>query len=224
VRSAKRVVIVGLGSFGAAAAQALAEMGHEVVAVDSDREKVEQVAGALSSTLVGDGTDPDVLAQLGVGSADLALVSTGDDVTASVLAAVELRNLGATEIHVKVVSEVHARILEKIGVASTVFPEQESAQRLVRRAVSAAIIDYIGLGEGLAILEMAMPPRWVGRTLRELELPRRHGISVVGLRNYLTAEVTAVPNPDARLTESQSLLIAGDQDTLSAVTRLTDRE
>jgi trk system potassium uptake protein TrkA len=222
MRSAKRVVVVGLGSFGAAAAQALTDMGHVVAAVDSDRDKVERVSGFLGTALIGDGTDPDVLEHLGAASADLALVSTGDDVTASVLAAVELRNLGSARIHVKVVSEIHARILGKIGVDSTVFPERESAQRLVRRAVSAAIIDYIGLGEGLAILEMAMPGRWVGRTLRELELPRQHAISVVALRDYLSGEVTAVPDPDVRLTESQSLLVAGDQGSLAAVTKLTD--
>jgi trk system potassium uptake protein TrkA len=217
------VVVVGLGSFGAAAARALTELGHSVAAVDSDRDKLERVASWLDLTLVGDGTDPGVLEELGAGEADLALVSTGDDVTASVLAAVELRNLGAREIHVKVVSGVHGRIVERIGVTSTVFPEQDSARRLVRRAVSAAIIDYVGLGEGLAILEMAVPERWIGRTLRQLELPRRHSVSVVALRDYLSGEVTAVPDPDECLTEAQSLVVAGDQEALATVTKLADR-
>lgn len=197
-------------------------MGNTVAAVDTDAEKVSRVASFLRQAIVGDGTDPAVLERAGARRADVGIVSTGDDVTASALTAVELRNFGVREIHVKVISAIHAKILEKVGAAASVFPERESAERLARRLASPAILDYVELGRDLAVQEMAVPEPWVGQTLRELELPRRHGVSIVAVRDHLTEQVTPVPDPDRPLTDSDSLLVAGDRRRLSEVTKLSE--
>lgn len=213
----KRFVVVGLGNFGAAAATALTELGYAVTAIDVDREKVERAASRIDRAVAGDATDPEVLEQIGAGEADAGIVSTGDDVTASVLTAVGLRDAGVTEIHVKVVSDLHARILDKLGVASTIFPEREAARLLARRVADRSILNYVTLGPGMAAQEMAVPEGWVGSTLRQLELPRRYGVSVLAVHDYLTDELRPVPDPDAPLKSSDTLLLAGGEKSLRKV-------
>lgn len=213
----KRFIIVGLGNFGATAAVSLADMGHDVSALDIDPAKVERLAPRIRKAVAGDGTSTEVLEHIGARQADAGIVSTGDDITASVLTALSLRDCGVREIHVKVVSELHARILDKVGVGETVFPERESAQRLAKRVLSPTILNYVALGPGLSAQEMAVPEGWVGRSLRELELPRRHGIAVIAVRDYLTGETTPLPDPDERLKESDTLLVAGSDEHLDRV-------
>jgi trk system potassium uptake protein TrkA len=214
-------IVVGLGNFGATAAVALAELGWDVSAVDSDSARVDPLTSILRRVLVGDGTEPEVLELAGARDAQVGIVSMGDDVTASILTAVTLRDLGVREIHVKVVSSLHARILSTIGVATSIFPERESAERLAKRIVNRAILDYIELGPDLSLQEIAAPRPWVGRTLRELSLPQRYGVSVVAVRDYLTGAVTTVPDPDRRFTESDSLILAGEEEKLTRVAKLT---
>lgn len=217
----KRYVVVGLGNFGASVAERLHEMGHDVSALDVDRAKVERVAPVLRTAVAGDGTDPEVLDRIGAGEADAAIVSTGDDIPASVLTALALRDLGVGEIHVKVISDLHARILEKLGVATTIFPEREAALLLAKRVESRAILNYVELGEGFSAQEMAVPSTWVGRSLRELELPRRYNIAVIAVHDFLTGAIAPIPDPDAPLKESDTLLVAGTDEHLERVAALT---
>lgn len=210
----KRFVIVGVGSFGRSVAEQLAAMHQKVVVLDQDPEKVARFATLALRAVAGDGTDPQVLAEAGAGEADAAIVSLGRDVTASVLAVLALRDLGIREIHVKTISELHGRILDKIGVAETIFPERESGTNLARRIASSAILRYVELGPGLSAQEMAVPQEWVGRSLRELELPRRYRITVIGARDYLSGETTASPDPDEALKDSDTLIVAGTDDDL----------
>lgn len=217
----KRFVVVGLGNFGAGVAERLHEMGHDVSALDVDRDKVERLAPTLRTTVAGDGTDPEVLERIGARDADAAVVSTGDDVTASVLTALALRDLGVQEIHVKVISDLHGRILEKLGVAATIFPEREAAQLLAKRVENRAILNYVELGEGFSAQEMAVPSAWVGRSLRELELPRRYEIGVIAVHDVLNDEIRPIPDPDAPLKDSDALLVAGADASLEKVAALT---
>lgn len=217
----KRYVVVGLGNFGATVAERLHEMGHDVSALDVDRAKAERLAPTLRSVAAGDATDPEVLERIGAGDADAAIVSTGDDVNASVLTALALRDLGVPEIHVKVISDLHARILEKLGVATTIFPEREAAVLLAKRVESRAILNYVELGEGFSAQEMAVPGRWVGKSLRELELPRRYDVAVIAVHDVLNDEITPIPDPDAPLKDSDTLLVAGSHEALEKVAELS---
>jgi trk system potassium uptake protein TrkA len=202
-------LLIGLGHFGSSVALALDKAGHEVAGIDADPIAVERLADRLPELVCGDGTDPEVLAELGAAQAQAVIVSTGSDVTASILAAVTLRDLGVREIYVKVVSDLHGRILDKVGVAETIFPERESALQLSQRLGSRTILKYLSIEPGFSAQEMALPERWIGRSLRELELPRRYGVSVIAVRNFLTGETSPIPNPDAPLLDSDALLVAG---------------
>lgn len=215
----KRFVVVGLGNFGASVAETLQAGGHDVIALDLDPERVDQMARIVTRVAAGDGTDVHTLRRIGVEDADACVISTGDDITASAMTALVMRDLGVKEIYVKVVSHDHARLIDKIGVSETIFPERESGIRLGKRISSRTLLNYVQLGPGFSLQEMAVPSSWVGRSLRELQLPRRHGISVVAVHDFLMDSISPVPDPDAPLKDSDTLLVAGRDDNLSRADR-----
>lgn len=216
----KRFVVVGLGNFGTAVAETLHAQGHDVVALDAREDAVDRIARFVTQAAVGDGTDVRTLERVGAKKADAAVVSTGDDITASILATLALRDLGVREVYVKVISRDHARVMEKIGVTETVFPERESGLRLGTRISSRGILNYMQLGSGFSVQEMAVPERWIGSTLRELQLPRRYGLSVVAIHDILTDQMVPVPDPDAVLKDSDTLLVAGTDVDLAKAARV----
>lgn len=216
----KRFVVVGLGNFGSSVAEALYAQGHDVVALDLDEKAVDRIAQRVSRAAVGDGRSGATLDRAGAKDADVGIVSTGDDITASILSTLALRDHGVSEIYVKVISSEHARVMEKIGVTETIFPERESGLRLATRVSSRGILNYVRLGAGFSVQEMAVPESWIGRTLRELALPRRYRISVLAVHDVLRDEMILVPEPDARLKESDTLLIAGSDEDLAKAAKV----
>lgn len=218
----KRFVVVGLGNFGHALAAKLHEQGHEVVAVDTDENAVDRIAPYVNTAAVGDGRQIETLKRLGADKADVGVVSTGDDITASILATMSLKDLKVEDIFVKVISINHARVMDKIGVTESIFPERESALRLAARIASKGILNYIRMGTSLSIQELAVPTTWIGRSLRELELPRRYRISVIALHDMLRDEMIPIPDPDAPLKDSDTILIAGKDEDLAKVEQESD--
>ena len=214
----KRFVVIGLGNFGASAAEALHGANHDVLAVDRSEEAVERIAPHVSRAVVGDGRQLKLLEQIGARDADAGVIATGDDITASILATMALRDLEVDEIYVKVISADHARVMEKMGVTETIFPERESAIRLATRISSKSIINFVRLGVGFSIQEMAVPDDWVGKSLRELRLPERHRIAVVAVHDMLMGEMIAVPKADAPLKDSDTLIVAGKDADLARAT------
>ncbi len=217
----KRFVVVGLGNFGSTVAESLHAMGHEVVAVDRNEAAVDGIALRVTRAAVGDGKDPRVLEKTGARGADAAVISTGDDITASILATLALKDLGVREVYVKVISRDHARVLEKIGVTETIFPERESGVRLATRITSIGILNYVRLGTGFSVQEMAVPNSWIGRSLRQLALPNRYRIFVIAVHDVLRDEMIAVPDADAKLKDSDTLLVAGKDEDLERAAKVT---
>ncbi|HSM61663.1 MAG TPA: TrkA family potassium uptake protein, partial [Longimicrobiales bacterium] len=175
----KRFIVIGLGNFGSSVAETLHALGHDVAALDQNADRVDDMARLVARAAVGDGTDIRTLKRAGAEDADAAVISTGHDITASALSALVLRDLDVEEIYVKVVSHDHARLIEKIGVTETIFPERESGIRLGRRISSRTLLNYVQLSPDFGIQEMAVPSAWVWKSLSEVELPGRHGVSVV---------------------------------------------
>lgn len=216
----KRFIVVGLGNFGSSVAETLHSIGHDVAALDRDPERVDRMARLVARAAAGDGTDVRTLERLGAEDADAAVISTGDHITASAMTALVLRDLGVDEIYVKVISHDHARLIEKIGVTETIFPERESGIRLGKRISSRSLLNYVQLGADFSLQEMAVPNAWVGRSLRDLQLPRRHGVSVVAVHDVLMDQIHPVPDPDAPLKESDTLLVAGRDENLAKAASL----
>lgn len=213
----RRFIIVGLGNFGSSVAEALHADGQEVIALDRNAELVDRIAPYVTRAAVGDGRDARILERIGGADADTGVVSTGDDITASVLSTLALRDVGVTDIYAKVISRDHSRVMERLGVTETIFPERESGLRLGKRISNQAILNYFRLGQGFSIQEMAVPDGWIGRTLRQLQLPKNFKISVIAVHDVLRDEMIPVPDPDAVLKESDTLLVAGDDESLQRV-------
>lgn len=216
----KRFVVIGLGNFGSSVAETLYAQGHDVVAIDLDPAAVDRIARQVTRAAVGDARDIRTLERLGAEDADAAVVSTGDDITASILSTMMLRDMGVDDVYVKVVSHDHARVMERLGVTETVFPERESAVRLGIRMSKRGILNYVQLGAGFSLQEMAVPKTWVGRSLAELQPRRTHAVSVIAIHDVLTDEMRPVPDPEAPLKESDTLLVAGRNEDLERLAEI----
>lgn len=217
----KRIVVVGLGNFGWVLAERLHELGHEVVAIDQRPELVDAIGPKVSRALVGDATKRAVLEEAGVAEADAAVVTTGDNLAASVLTLLAVRDIGVKRIFVKVISDEHTRIVDALGAEESVFPERESALALASRLTAGSLLKYVQLGPDLSVQEMAVPTEWQGQTLRQLALPSRYRAQVVALHDVLRDEMLPVPDPDRPLTPSDAILVAGQPSVLEMLAGLT---
>ncbi len=216
----RRFVVIGLGNFGSSVAEILSAKGQEVIAIDLDGVAVDRIAPMVAKAVVGNGTDLTLLERLGARDANAGVISTGDDITASILATMGLHDLNVAEVFVKVVSRDHARVMKRIGVTETVFPERESALSLGTRIVGTAVFNYVRLSDGFSIQEIAVPESWQGHTLRKLALRQNYDITVVAVKDVLTNRVTPTPDPDAVLKSSDTLLIAGNDKALEETAAL----
>jgi len=216
----KRFVVIGLGNFGASVAEACYRQGHEVIAVDPDEQAVDRTASHVTRAAVGDGRQRETLERLGAKGSDAGIVSTGDDITASILATMALRDLGVREVYVKVISRDHARVMARIGVTETIFPEREAALNLGARLSSTSVFNYVRLGAGFGMQEMTVPDTWEGKTLRVLQLPMHYRVSVVAIHDVLRDEMHVPPDPDALLKQSDTLLVAGKEKNLERLAKM----
>lgn len=213
----KRVIVVGLGNFGSVLAGRLHEIGQDVVAIDHRPEVVDAMGRKVTRAVVGDASRREVLEEAGARGADVAVVSTGEDLAASVLTLLALRDVGVQQIYVKVRSADHARIADALGAVESVFPERESALALASRVTSGRLLQYVQLGAEFGLQEMPVPDQWHGKTLRQLQLPQRYRVQVVAVHDVLMDTMLAVPDPDRPLTPSDALLVAGEPSALEKV-------
>ncbi|MGF1633756.1 MAG: potassium channel family protein [Phycisphaerae bacterium] len=215
----KRYVIVGLGNFGSAAAELLFARGHEVLVVDVNEQQVDRMAVSATRSAVGDGRDLTTLRRLGAENADAGVVSTGDDIAASILATLALKDAGVGDLYVKVISRDHARVMEKLGVTETIFPERETGQALAKRMMGRAVLNFAALAPDFSIQEMAVPEAWERKALRDLDVRRNFGVNIVGIHDVLTDQVAA-PEADTVLNESDTLYVAGRNSDLEKLAQL----
>lgn len=214
----KRFVIVGLGAFGSWVARGLTRGGFEVIAIDRDAERVDHFAHEVARAIVGNATDPLVLKKAGVTGADAAVVSTGDDLAATILTVLALKELGVPRIVAKVASPEAQKAVERFDV-EVVFPEREVAERLAYRLASSSVMEYIPLGGDHSIQEMGVPYDWIGKSLRELTLPSKTSVQVVALYDVLSGLWDVVPSPDRLITDSDVAIVAGRTSELEHMVR-----
>lgn len=203
----KSFVIIGLGRFGTAIASELSALGHEVLAVDVDEERVQQVADHVTHAVTGDGRNIEVLRALGVRNFDCVVVAMGSDVGNSALITLNLKELGVKEVICKAQSHVHSRVLEKIGADRVVFPEYEMGAKLAQGLSSSNVLNFIELSEDYGILELFAPQSWQGKSLRELDVRNRHHVNVIAIRK--NGELNVAPSPDLPLESGDQVVALG---------------
>ena len=214
----KSYVVIGLGRFGSALARQLCALGAGVLAVDIRGDFVQQIANDVTHAVVGDAQDKEVLKALGVRNLDCAIIAIGDNLAASVLITMNLKELGVPYIVCKAHDETHRKVLEKLGVDRVVIPEQEHAQRLGRSLFSHNVLDYIELSEDYGILEVPSPKDWVGKTLKELNVRAKLGVNIIAVENGKSTNVS--PAADYRIQPEDVLVVLGDNYALEAMQKL----
>jgi len=178
----KQFIVLGLGRFGSAVATTLIELGHEVLGVDNDEERVNDLKDKITQAVQADITEERVLKELGVKNFDAAIVSIGTDLEASILVTMMLKEMGLKYIIAKAQNNLHAKVLKKIGVDKVVFPERDMGARIARRLITPNIKDYVELEPDYNIMEIEVLPEFVDKSLSELDLRNKYGINVLAIK------------------------------------------
>lgn len=223
----KQFGVIGLGRFGSAMAMTLTELGHDVVGVDGDEARVQQLADVITHALQIDATDEKALRAAGIQDVDVAVVSIGENIESSLLVVMQLRDLGIGTIVAKAVTPLHGRILEKLGVSRVIFPEREMAIRIAHSLVLPNVIDYIELSRDFSIVEVPAPAAFVGRTLKQLELRPRLGLTLIAIKRRSddsSAVVTNIaPAADETIRPGDILALLGGNEKLNQLDQLLAR-
>jgi trk system potassium uptake protein TrkA len=220
----KQFGVIGLGRFGSAMATTLTELGHDVIGVDGDEARVQQLADVLTHALQIDATDERALRAAGIQDVDVAIVSIGENIESSLLVVMQLHELGIDTIVAKAVTALHGRILDKLGVSRVIFPEREMAIRIAHGLVMPNVIDYIELSRDFSIVEVPAPEAFVGRTLKQLELRPRLGLTLIAIKRRAEGGASVVtniaPSADETIRRGDVLALLGSNDRLNQLDQL----
>ncbi|WP_435164831.1 potassium channel family protein [Paenibacillus glycanilyticus] len=200
-------VVVGLGRFGSSLAKELVEIGHEVFGIDKNQETVQDMSNILTHVAVADSTDEEALRVLGVRNFDCGVVAIGDDIQSSIMTAILLKDLGIKKVVAKALSELHGRVLEKIGVDKVVYPERDMGKRVANQLVSPNLLDYIELSKEYTIAEIAVPKNLHGESLQELKPRAKFGCSILAINK--PAGVIVAPSAKDILAEKDVMVVIG---------------
>jgi trk system potassium uptake protein TrkA len=213
----KRVVVIGLGIFGFNIAKDLYENGIEVIAVDKDKEVVQKIRDFSTKAVLADGTDKEVMESIGIQEDDIVIISFGENLAASTLITLHLKEMKVRNIIVKAPNEDHKRVLEKVGATEVIIPEREMADKVAKSIISPNILDYIPLSEDYTISEIVPPASFMGKTIGELHLRTRHHIEVIAVRETLPERLTMVPRAEFVIKDSDVLVVIGKEKDIQKI-------
>lgn len=208
----KQYAVFGLGSFGESVAVTLQELGCEVVVVDNHMERIENISPYVSYTVQADIEDPEVIRSLGARNLDGVVVAVADDMEASIMATLVSKEIGVPYVLAKAKNDLHAKVLKKIGADSIIFPEKEIGQSVARNLVSGEFVDWISLSPDYSITEIAVPEKWIGKSLSEIDVRRTKDVNVVGVRIGEKIQVTI--DPEEPLQKEMMLIMIGSNEAL----------
>ncbi|WP_195575714.1 potassium channel family protein [Paenibacillus sp. 1001270B_150601_E10] len=209
----KQYAVLGMGRFGSSVAQSLSKMGFEVLAIDESEQRIQEVANMVTHAVSADTTDEEALKALGIRNFDVVVVSIGQDIQASILTTLILKDLGVPMIVTKAVNELHGKVLSKIGADKVVFPERDMGTRVAHNLIAPNILDYIELSDNHSIVEVRASRGMVGQNLIELDIRARFGCNIMAIKN--NGHINISPLADYRLQEDDILVIVGQNDNLN---------
>lgn len=211
----KQFVIIGCGRFGSSVAKKLHELGSEVMAVDSSEETIQAIADSVTHAVQADATDEKALKAMGIRNFDVAVITIGANIQASIMVTLMVKELGIKHIVAKAQNEMHAKVLYKIGADRVVFPEREMGVRVAKNLVSNKILDYIELSQDYTIAEVTPLKVWIGKSLLELNIRSKYGINVIAIKNPDGININVGPNE--LITEHDILVVIGHNDDIRKV-------
>lgn len=210
-----KFAVIGLGSFGSNVAKTLYEKGNEVLAVDKDKQKIEEVKAFVSHAVHMDADDKENLLALGIQDMDVVIVSLAPEMESSILTVLYLNEIGAGRIVAKALSEDHAKILDAVGATDVIFPEKDMAIKTALRLSNPNVLEYLPLLSGVGIQEIAPPEKFIGKSLKELNLRNKYGIQIIAIKEIIPEKTTYIPSADFVIKDSDILIVMGEDRQLS---------
>ena len=218
----KKIGIIGAGRFGMALAESLSNAGAEVLLIDRNRPAM-QLANEFATALQGDATQPHVLEEAGFGECDVVVVAIGSNIEASMMATANCKELGVPNVVSKATSELHGKILRRIGADSVVYPDRDSAHRLARAIANHDAVDFLEVSEGYSIAEVDVPEEIRGKTLAESDFRRKTGITVLCIRRASTdpkkPRKMIIPQASDIVESEDRLIVFGETKKLDGLSR-----
>lgn len=208
----KNILLIGLGHFGKHIAMELNQLGHEVMAIDNDEEKVNDVLSYVTNAQIGDSTDPDFLNSLGIRNFDVCIVTMSGNFQNSLETTSLLKELGAEFVVSAAKRDVQEKFLLRNGADRVVYPEKQMAKWTAIRYTSDHILDYIEVDDSYAIFEVQVPDNWIGKSIGKIDIRKKYNINILALKEY--GKMNMAITPDTVLTSNISLLVLGDYKSL----------
>lgn len=203
----KQYVVIGCGRFGSSVARTLYNMGHDVLAIDSSEEIIQYISEEVTHAIQADATDENVLKSLGIRNFDVAIITIGSNIQASIMTTLMAKELGVKYVVAKAHSEIHAKLLFKIGADRVVFPERDMGIRVAHNLVSGNILDYIELSPEYSIMEITAPSEWIGKTLLDLNVRSKYGINVMAIKH--DSQINISPTATDCIKDGDILVVIG---------------
>jgi len=216
----KQFAVIGLGRFGSSVAKTLSDKGCQVLAVDINEDEVQDMSEFVTQAVCADATDEKALRAIGVENVDVAVVGMGNNLEASILATLILKEIGIKDIIAKAVSEEHKKVLQKVGATKVVAPERDMGARLANTLISPEIVEHIDLSKDSSIVELIPPREFIDKTLRELDVRKKYSLNVIAVKRNLRvvnkegeaveeAKINISPEPVDVIREGDLLIVVG---------------
>ena len=212
-----KFAVIGLGSFGKHVAKTLYERGHDVLAVDCDKDKIEELKVSVSHAVQMEAADKENLEALGIKDMDVVIVSLGPNMEASILTVLHLREIHVKRIVVKALTEDHVKILEAVGATEVIYPEKDMAVRTALKLSDPNVLEYLPLISGFGIQEIAPPEKFLGKSLKELDLRNKYGVQIIAVKGLVPEKMTLIPTGDFVIKDSDVLIIMGEDEQLAKI-------
>ena len=214
----RQFLVVGLGRFGTSLAKTLYNLGYDVMGIDSNEEIIQNIADSITHAVQADATDENTLKALGFRNFDVAIVSIGNDIQSSILITIMLKEMGIKYVVAKAQSQLHGKVLYKIGADRVVFPERDMGVRVAHNLVSSNILDYIELSPEYSIVEIAAIPAWHNKSLGQLDMRRKYGLNVMAIKRG-NNDVKISPHADDLISENDVLVVVGRKSDIEKLER-----
>ena len=204
-----------MGSFGESVAVELQNLGCEVIVVDNDMERIEEIADSVSYAMRADFGEPEVIRSLGARNLDGVVVAVAENMESSIMATLVSKEIGVPYVMAKAKTDLHATVLRKIGADAVIFPEVDMGKRIAKTLASANFADWLSLSPDYSIVEIKIPEKWVGKSLIELDVRRVHAVNVVAIKTGDDVEVN--PDPARKLEEGLIMVLVGANEALEKI-------
>lgn len=206
----KQFAVIGLGRFGSSVATTLYQMGFDVLAVDTDESRIQQMMTEVTHCVQADSTDEEALKSLGIRNFDVVVVAIGEDIQASILTTLIIKDLGVKRLIVKARNDLHGKVLQKIGADKVIYPERDMGLRVAHHLISPNILDFIELSDDYSIVEIQATKKMTGKSLRNLDIRAQFGCNVIAIKGE--DKMNIAPRAEDVIHENDILVIVGDNE------------